>query len=147
MSVRPYDSENDKAETLVIFDQTFPASHAFLEAREQAEARLHLGLYLEHADTLVAVSEQTVVGFITVDDEGYILGLYVDTSQFRQGVGSTLLKAAQDRRKRLSLHVFAENAPAVRFYQAQGFAVVEEDRQIDGSGGRHVRFEMERLSR
>ncbi|WP_336488232.1 GNAT family N-acetyltransferase [Methylobacterium nigriterrae] len=146
MNIRPCQSGNDKAGTLTIFDRTFPAAHNFLEAREHTEARLHLEEFLKHTATLMAVGEQGVLGFITVDDEGYIPALYVDSSRLRRGVGSALLNAAQDLHKRLSLHVFAENVPAVRFYQTQGFAVVHEDIQIDASGRRHVRFEMERRS-
>ena len=85
-----------------------------------------------------------MIGFITVDDEGYISALYVSRTSI--GVGSALLQATQYRHQRFALHVFAENIFAVQFYKAQGFAVVDEDTQIDSLGRRHRRYEMERAN-
>ena len=144
MRIRPYKRGEDEAAALAVFDRTFTPSHSFLEGGEQIEARQHLTLLLEHSETLLAEVESTVIGFVTVDDEGYISALYVDRPHVGQGVGSALLKAAQNRHEWLRLHVFAENVSAVRFYRARGFAVVDEDRQIDSSGRRHGRLEMER---
>lgn len=110
------------------------------------DAREHLELLLRHSETLLVEIESAVIGFITVSEEGYIPALYVDRPHASCGAGSALLQAAQTRHERLGLHVFAENIPAVQFYRARGFDVVDEDRQIDSSGRRHDRLEMERCS-
>ncbi|WP_336491561.1 GNAT family N-acetyltransferase [Methylobacterium nigriterrae] len=146
MHIRFYEHEIDAAEALVIFDRTFHISHSFLGRAEQTEARQHLGLLLRHSEALLAEIEGKVIGFIAVDDEGYISALYVDRPHAGRGVGSALLQAAQDHHDSLGLHVFAENISAVQFYRARGFAVVGEDRQIDSLGRRHDRLEMERHS-
>ncbi|GJE12223.1 GNAT family N-acetyltransferase [Methylobacterium longum] len=146
MRIRPFKPQDDRTAVLALFDRTFHSSHSFLEISEQDEARQHLELLLRHSETLIAEVEGSVIGFITVDDEGYISALYVDRPHVGRGVGSTLLQAAQNRHERLGLHVFAENVSAFEFYGARGFAVTDEDRQIDSSGRRHGRFAMERRS-
>jgi ribosomal protein S18 acetylase RimI-like enzyme len=146
MHIRSYNHEIDEAEALLIFDRNFPISHSFLGKSEQTEARQHLELLLRHSDVFLAEIEGKVIGFITVDDEGYIAALYIDGPHAGRGVGSALLQAAQDLHDRLGLHVFAKNVSALHFYKAQGFTVVGEDRQIDSLGRRHDRLEMERHS-
>lgn len=144
MHIRPYQRDSDEASVLAVFDLAFPVSHSFLERREQIEARQYLKLVLGHAETLIAERDGAVIGFITLDDEGYISALYV--SRASAGCGSALLRAAQDRHRRFGLHVFADNVFAVNYYKARGFAVVDEDTQIDSLGRRHRRFEMERAN-
>lgn len=146
MRIRPYNCDDDEAAVLAVFDRTFGLFHSFLESSEQIEARQHLGLLLNQAKTLLAEDEGTVAGFITVDNEGYVSALYVDLAYAGRGVGSALLRAAQNHHDRLGLHVFVENVSAVQFYRARGFIVVDEDTQIDRSGRRHCRLEMEHRS-
>ena len=146
MHIRPYKCGVDEASVLAVFDRTFHSSHWFLELREQTEARQNLELLLGHSETLIAEVESSVIGFITMDEEGYIPAFYVDRTHVGRGVGSALLQVAQDRHSLLGLHVFAKNVLAVQFYKARGFAVIEEDTQIDSSGRRHRRFEMERAT-
>jgi len=142
MHIRPYKCEVDRVSVLAVFDRTFPDSHSFLERYEQTMGRQHLELLLGCSETLIAEIYGSVIGFITLDGNGYISALYVHRPKFGRGVGSTLLHTAQNRHKRLRLHVFAENDAAVQFYRAQDFAVIDEDQQIDSLGYRHRRFEM-----
>ena len=143
MHIRPQSCIDNAATALAVFDRTFHISHPFLESSERTEARLHLTLLMRHSETLYAELNGSVIGFLTVDDKGYIPALYVDRPYVSRGVGSALLRAARNRHQWLSLHVFAENVCAVQFYRARGFVVIEEDSQIDSSGRRHRRFEME----
>ncbi|TXM72900.1 GNAT family N-acetyltransferase [Methylobacterium sp. WL12] len=144
MHIRPYKCKIDEASVLAVFDRTFPITHSFLESREQTEGRQHLVFLLGQSETLIAELDGSVIGFITVDDEGYISALYVDRLQIRQGVGSTLLQEVQNYHELLRLHVFEKNVSALEFYRAQGFAVIDEDMQVDSSGHQHGRLEMER---
>lgn len=144
MHIRPYDCEIDRNSVLAVFDRTFPVSHSFLERREQTEGRQHLELLLGYSETLIAEIDGSVIGFITMDDEGYIFALYLDRPNFGRGIGSALLHAAQNRHEWLRLHVFADNILAFKFYRSRDFVIIEEDSQIDSSGFRHRRFEMER---
>jgi ribosomal protein S18 acetylase RimI-like enzyme len=57
--------------------------------------------------------------------------LYVLPEAQRLGVDSELLQIAKRAFDRLQLWTFQRNAPARRFYEARGFALVE---QTDGAG-------------
>jgi len=63
--------------------------------------------------------------------EGWIDQLYVLPTAQRRGVGKDLLQVAQNAFDRLQLWTFQRNAPARRFYETRGFALV---RKTDGAG-------------
>jgi GNAT superfamily N-acetyltransferase len=63
--------------------------------------------------------------------EGWIDQLYVLPNAQRRGVGTELLQVAQNAFDRLQLWTFQRNVGARRFYEARGFALVEE---TDGAG-------------
>lgn len=91
-------------------------------------------------DTLVAVDDSdSVLGYTHYGpyrtdrerehhpSEGEIHAMYVDPSAWRRGVGAVMMAAALDRlagqgRRLVRLWVFADNQPARRFYESQGFA-------------------------
>jgi GNAT superfamily N-acetyltransferase len=58
--------------------------------------------------------------------EGWIDQLYVLPKAQRRGVGKELLQLAQSAFDRLQLWTFQRNAPARHFYEARGFALVQE---------------------
>jgi len=62
--------------------------------------------------------------------EGWIDKLYVLPTAQRRGVGKDLLQVAQNAFNRLQLWTFQRNAPARRFYEARGFALIQ---QTDGA--------------
>jgi GNAT superfamily N-acetyltransferase len=63
--------------------------------------------------------------------EGWIDQLYVLPEAQGRGVGTQLLQVAQSSFDRLHLWTFQRNRQARRFYEARGFALVQ---QTDGSG-------------
>lgn len=94
-------------------------------------------------DVLVAVHEtwvaeqpsgtgegRPIVGFMTLHGS-HIEQLYVAVGHWRQGIGSALLDLARARSPRLlELYTFQVNAPAISFYLAHGFTIVDAN---DGS--------------
>jgi GNAT superfamily N-acetyltransferase len=58
--------------------------------------------------------------------EGWIDQLYVLPEAQRRGLGTALLQVAQNASDRLQLWTFQRNAQARRFYEARGFALVQE---------------------
>jgi ribosomal protein S18 acetylase RimI-like enzyme len=66
-----------------------------------------------------------IVGFIAFNhlfiDQHYLL-----PDRRGQGIGSALLKLAQDQSDNLRLFVFQKNHAAIRFYQKHGFHAVKE---------------------
>jgi len=87
---------------------------------------------IEDADNMVLeamTSEGHVAGF-GVFGEGRADHLYVDPAYHGHGVGSQLLKAAQERYDHLEGWVFEKNTEALKLYERNGFKVAE---RTDGS--------------
>jgi GNAT superfamily N-acetyltransferase len=72
-----------------------------------------------------AFDDTVMIGIIAFRED-WIDQLYVLPQAQRRGVGSGLLKVAQNTFDRLQLWTFQRNQPARRFYEARGFALVRE---------------------
>lgn len=70
--------------------------------------------------------EEGVKGFIGLQPGGYIAGLFVQAQSRGQGVGGALLDWAKQAFDELTLDVYKENTHAIRFYQRNGFVLVDE---------------------
>jgi GNAT superfamily N-acetyltransferase len=120
-----------------------------LEAIDVAEwartIRENLERLSEGSFSIVAVTDGEIAGSAYVvsptgdDDLGpefsELVAIYVDPADWRKGVGTALLDAAQDRAVRsgstqMSLWTLTENAPAQAFYEHHGW-------RRDGSEGIH----------
>ena len=77
-----------------------------------------------------AFDGDSMIGLIAFHDD-WIEQLYVLPDMQGRGLGSALLDVAKRASDRLQLWTFQRNARARRFYEARGFAIVE---QTDGSG-------------
>jgi len=62
---------------------------------------------------------------------GWVDQLYVDPAHHRRGIGAALLRTAKDANGKLQLWAFARNENALRFYESQGFRLIEA---TDGGG-------------
>lgn len=85
------------------------------------------------AQIVVAEQDGTLIGFVTIDDAGYLDQLVVDPAHWGAKVSRTLV----DEAKRLSpggvtLKVNADNFRAIRFYERNGFAKTGEE--VNSSG-------------
>jgi GNAT superfamily N-acetyltransferase len=74
--------------------------------------------------------EGSLIGFIAFR-EGWIDQLYVLPQKQRRGAGRALLQVAMTTYPNLMLWTFQKNAPSRRFYEANGFLVIQE---TDGGG-------------
>jgi putative acetyltransferase len=89
------------------------------------------------ASIVVAEQADALIGFVTIDNQGYLDQLVVDPEQW----GSPLADALVDEATRLSpdgvtLLVNEDNARAIRFYQRNGFAHAGKD--VNPTSGRPV---------
>jgi len=89
------------------------------------------------ARIVVAEQADALIGFVTIDSQGYLDQLVVDPAQW----GSPLADTLVDEAKRLSpdivtLLVNEDNARAIRFYQRNGFAHAGKD--VNPTSGRPV---------
>jgi putative acetyltransferase len=100
----------------------------FHARRHWAEARF-VELQREGARILVAEISGALVGLVAVEPAtGYIDQIVVATAAQRRGVASQLIAAARGVSPTvLELHVNQDNAPAVAFYERQGFAIGGHD--------------------
>ena len=96
------------------------------------EVRAEIG----QAEVYVWQEKGQVCGFVGLQKD-YLAGLFVHPACQGRGIGSSLMRALQQWKKALTLHVFAENSGAVRFYQRHGFVVTAQQEQ-EG----HLEYEM-----
>ncbi len=104
----------------------FPLAHTDDEVRGWVADHL-----LSDTETCVAEIDGAVVAFCSLG-EGWIEQLYVAPGHTGHGIGSRLVRLAQERQPRgLQLWTFQVNAGARRFYERHGFRAVE---MTDGAG-------------
>ena len=65
------------------------------------------------------------IRFIGLDQE-YIAGIFVSGDVQDRGIGKQLLDCAKEKKRKLTLNVYAQNQRAVRFYQRESFCITEE---------------------
>lgn len=99
-------------------------------------------------ETVVAEHNAQIVGitrFQCDDETGIVHALYVDPDAQGMGLGRTLLSHAtntmtQTTQRELTLWVFAENAPSIRFYNSQGWLPDGETRVQEEFGAPELRL-------
>lgn len=116
-------------------DQQTYGSH-LRGAANRAAVRETVSRRIVAENLLVARRDGTLLGFVMFSAEhghyeqdvspGLVENLYVEPDARRQGVGSALLRAAEDRLRGqgatvVRLEALAENEPARRFYRNHGY--------------------------
>ena len=113
-------------DTLWKIDQTcFPPGIAY------SQAELKLYMRRRGSFTLVAAEAEKAGGFIVAEGNrglGHIITIDVIAAARRSGVGSLLLRAAEDRLilaecRAVELETAVDNISALSFYKRQGYAV------------------------
>ena len=95
------------------------------------EHRAFFGGHVTRGAATVALDRDRIVGFIVLG-AGRVEHLYVDPFAQRRGIGSMLLRHAQDRcADGLDLWLFQRNRAAIGFYEQHGFTIAE---MTDGAG-------------
>ncbi|ATA19859.1 putative acetyltransferase [Gibbsiella quercinecans] len=77
--------------------------------------------YLPQAKTWVYLHAGSIVGFISILEERFVGGLFVEQAFYGRQVGQALMQFVQCRYRWLSLEVYEENHRACAFYRKQGF--------------------------
>ena len=87
------------------------------------------------ANAAIVVAEQSdaLIGFVTIDAEGYLDQLVVSPAQWGSKLGDALVDEAKRRSPQgVTLKVNADNARAIRFYARNGF--VRTGEEVNSSG-------------
>ena len=80
---------------------------------------------LPNADIDVYLLDEHIVGFIGVDND-YIEGIFVDTNNQHNGIGTSLLNKIKEEKEKLTLSVYKKNTNAIKFYKKNGFIITGE---------------------
>ena len=119
---------------VVCFEKPFRFTRSGM--RRFAEAR--------KARVIIAQDDAVLAGFIilhieSADDQriAYIVTLDIATEYRRRGLAGRLMQAAEHEAARAAcvatvLHVFADNDPAIRFYESQGFTRTHRESNFYG---------------
>lgn len=147
-TLRPYRSDDEDA-AIELWRRTWQQAYPSIDFaarvawwRERWRTEL-----VANASIVVAEHDGTLLGFVTIDDKGYLDQLVVSPDQW----GSKLADTLVDEAKRLSpdgvaLLVNKDNARAIGFYRRNGFAHAGED--VNPTSGRPVlRMEWKPLPR
>jgi putative acetyltransferase len=109
------------------FRHTFPNFKEIHSVEE--DLKFFAEVIFKKDQIFIAEENQKILGFIAFNSE-FIDQLYVLPEAQRRGIGSRLLKFAQDFSPHLKLWTFQENQRAQAFYKKHGF---NEVRRTDGS--------------
>jgi putative acetyltransferase len=89
------------------------------------------------AEIMVAERDGAIIGFVTVDREGYLDQLVVAPEHWGSGAAHLLVDEAKDiSPKGVTLRVNKDNARAIRFYERSGFVHAGED--VNPTSGRPI---------
>lgn len=73
----------------------------------------------------VYVVESEIIGFMGLD-RNYIEGIFVDTDNQCNGIGTLLLNKVKGNRNTLKLSVYKKNINAIKFYKKNNFVITSE---------------------
>lgn len=111
-------------------------AHHFLPAGYWRSYYDEVRQLISQAEIYVWRQDGQICGFAGLQEQ-YLAGLFIHPDWQGQGIGSQLIKMLQQKKAGLTLHVFAENEGAVRFYLRHGFAIAARQEQ-EG----HAEYEM-----
>lgn len=89
--------------------------------------------YIPASTTYLFTKDDLILGFISMCNE-IIAALFVDLAYQNKGIGTALLNYVKQHNDFLLLTVYKLNIKSIKFYQNNGFQIVEE--QIDEMTGK-----------
>ena len=107
-------------------------AHDFIPAEYWENNFLPVKKMLLQAEVYVYMDERKnrIEGFVGLDQE-YIAGIFVRKEARSGGIGKALLDFVKEKKQELTLNVYRKNERAVRFYEREGFKII--DRTVDKS--------------
>lgn len=100
-------------------------AHNFIQKEYWENNYEYVKKILPNAEIYVYILEEKIVGFIGINDS-YIEGIFVDTNNQSNGIGTSLLDKVKENRKNLTLSVYKKNTNAINFYKKNDFIITSE---------------------
>ena len=100
-------------------------AHQFIEREYWENNYNYVKEILPNAEIYVYVIEENIVGFIGLD-QNYIEGIFIDTNNQCNGIGTSLLNKVKEDRNTLTLSVYKKNVNAIKFYKNNNFIITSE---------------------
>jgi putative acetyltransferase len=132
--------DDDEAAAIALWQQTWQQAYPEIDfaARVPWWRERWRNVLVPDAAIIIAEQAGVLVGFVTIDNSGYLDQLVVAPDRW----GSKLADALVDEAKRLSpdritLLVNTDNIRAIRFYERNGFVHAGED--VNPTSGRPVK--------
>ncbi|NLY81280.1 MAG: N-acetyltransferase [Clostridiales bacterium] len=85
--------------------------------------------YTSDAKTFVYEDDGIIKGFISINNDGFLNGIFVDVKYQGESLGKGLMNHAKKNYDELRLKVYEENLKAVGFYKRTGFKI--EGKQLN----------------
>ena len=123
--IREYQS-SDLADLLGVWEAASAVAHSFLTPDFLQQERHNIpNVYLPIAETWVAESGSSVVGFIALIGNE-VGAIFVHPSRHGVGFGKALMDKARSLRGELEVEVFSKNSIGRAFYDRYGFEFMHE---------------------
>jgi putative acetyltransferase len=127
--LRPYRSEDADA-AIALWHETWKLAYPSIDfdARVAWWRERWRNELVPNAAIIVAEAADAMVGFVTIDDAGYLDQLVVAPGHWGSQLATMLVDEAKRRSPEgVTLKVNADNARAIRFYERSGFVHAGED--------------------
>lgn len=121
-----YELTSDELEAVLkIWLEVNVDTHNYIDRKYWADNYEYVKSALTNATIYLYVINEKVVGFLGMTDS-YIEGVFLEKSFRKRGIGKALLAESKKENKHLTVSVYKKNKQAVRFYQSQAFAIMQE---------------------
>ena len=100
-------------------------AHQFIPKKYWEDNYDYVKEILPNAEIYVYTINENIVGFIGLD-KNYIEGIFVDTNNQYNGIGTLLLNKVKENRNTLILNVYKKNIDAIKFYKKNNFVITNE---------------------
>jgi putative acetyltransferase len=137
--IRPYRPSDEDA-AIALWQETWQQAYPAIDfaARVPWWRERWRNELAPNAAIVVAEQSGELVGFVTIDREGYLDQLVVDPAHWGGDIANALMDEAKRRSPAgITLLVNADNARAIRFYARNGFAHAGDN--VNPASGRPVK--------
>jgi len=117
--------DNDIDNIMQIWKSENIKAHNFISKEYWENNYEYVKNILPNAEIYVFIVKEKIVGFVGVDNN-YVEGIFVDTNNQSNGIGTTLLNKVKENRNNLTLSVYKKNTNAINFYKENDFIITSE---------------------